>query len=664
MSWILSLLLLQDEAPARLVPPVTADRAELRAGETVKLTLDVDVDPGWHIYSANDKKLSTTFEFEKMPVEIAGPIEEPPPHPYEMKELGETYQVHEGKRVRFVVPLKITTAARPGDLELKGTIGPQVCDDKHCITWYEDFTVKLKILQAAPKAATHARVAGPVALSPAEARPGDLIKLTVVVETDKGWHIYSANEPETRTEFEFEGPVRIEGRIEEPKPHPYKMKGVEETFQVHEGRITFVVPLRIDPKAAPGETNLKGKIGPQVCNDRSCVTWSEEIAATLKILPGAAPAPQPEKPAEDKLFGGGLFAFLGLCVLGGLISLVMPCVYPMIPITVSYFLKQADKDRGKTALLSFAYAVGIIASFTILGMVLSIALGEGGAQAFAVNPWVNLAIGIVFSIFALSLLGAFEIALPGFLTTAVTGPARSGVIGALFLGLTFSVVSFTCVIPIAGSLLAGAATGKAAWALLGMLVYSATMAVPFIALGAFPQLLAKIPKSGGWLHNAKVVAGFLEIALAMAYFAKADFAWGFDLISRNMGIIVWTACAALSGFYILGLFRMKEDTPVEHVGISRALLAFTFVCLAMFTASGVNDQHLGAFEFMLPYSPVIAEGGRDVVLERRFKELQQGGRGGPQVNGLSGDYLKDYDEGLRIAREKAAPIFIDFTGFN
>jgi thiol:disulfide interchange protein DsbD len=228
--------------------------------------------------------------------------------------------------------------------------------------------------------------------------------------------------------------------------------------------------------------------------------------------------------------------------------------------------------------------------------------------------------------------------------------------------MTFTVVSFTCVIPIAGSLLATAATGNAMWALLGMLVYSTTMALPFIGLGLFPSLLTKIPKTGGWLHNAKVVAGLMEIALALSYFAKSDFAWGSSLISRNLGIIVWTACAGLSSLYVLGLFKLKDDTPVEHVGVPRAIIAVALMCLALFTMSGINDTHLGSFEFLLPYSPVITEGGRDVVLERRFKEIEQ--RLKPGAATISGEHIRDYDEGLRIAKEKGAPIFIDFTGFN
>jgi thiol:disulfide interchange protein DsbD len=473
-------------------------------------------------------------------------------------------------------------------------------------------------------------------VQPAEAKVGQIIELTVTIEVDKDWHIYPANIPEmNKTEFAFdEQPVVINGKIREPVPHDYTPK-VGDKQKVHEGTVTFVVPIQIKEGNKPGDIEITGTVSGQVCQDL-CKFFSHDLKFKLKVLEGkidnAPPPPQPET-SQDNLLSGGFLGFLGLCILGGLVSLIMPCVYPLVPITLTYFVKQGAGNRAKSLGLSSAYAIGIIISFTAIGMILSVILGEDGARVFAADPWVNLVIATMFVVFALSLFGLFEIQLPSGFTNAVAGSPRSGIFGAFILGLTFSVVTFTCTIPIAAGLLALAATGSGGWAFIGMLVYSATMALPFMLLGLFPGALGKVPKSGGWLHNVKIVAAFVEIALAVKYFANVDFAWQFNLLSRDFGIIVWGLCTILAGVYLLGLFKFKEDTPVDHVGVARLFIAMALLGLGVFMFTGLNDKPLGGVDALLP------------PIKEKF------------------EWIENYEKGLEEAKRTNKPIFIDFTGF-
>lgn len=507
---------------------------------------------------------------------------------------------------------------------------------------------------------SRARLDGPVTVSPSEAKVGDVVKLTLTVQVDPGWHIYSANEPETKSEFDFEGmPVKIDGKIEEPKPHSYKPKGLDETYQIHEGKVTFVVPLRITPEAKPGELTLKGSVGPQVCDDRSCMPWSDEFSVKLKILegksepiqqpPAPTPAPAPAPASGGDLRSSGFLGFLIVCIGGGLVSLFMPCVYPLIPITLTYFVKQGAGNRAKSIALSTAYAAGIIISFTAIGMILSVLLGGDGARVFAADPWVNLIIALMFTVFAISLFGVFEIQLPSSWTNAVAGSPRSGILGAFILGLTFSVVTFTCTIPITAALLAMAATGAGGWALTGMIAYSVTMALPFFVLGFFPGALGKVPKSGGWLHNVKICAAFLEIALAVKYFANSDFAWGFDLLSRDFGIIVWIICMVFAALYLLDVYRFKEDAPLEHVSLPRLVIAAVFAGMAIYMFTGLGEKPLGFMDAMLP--PFRHE------VDSGTASKPEGGKDETEF------WFRDYEQGLAEARKSHTPIFIDFTGF-
>lgn len=522
-----------------------------------------------------------------------------------------------------------------------------------------------------------------VTVSPPEARAGDVVKAVVEFQLKEGWHIYAVNKEHelgqaTKFTFPADGPVEIAGKIEETPPREYRQEGLEDIVQwIQEGEVRYEIPLRIRPGTAPGKLSVSGEMFVYICSS-VCLDATKGFGFELTVAPGGAVTPSPRDPRpEPKGSDTGFWAFLGLCVAGGLLSLIQPCVYPIIPVTITYFVKEGAGSRSKTALLAYMYAFGIVITFTVLGMFLSLTFGAQGAREFAQNFWVNLAVAVLFVVFALSLFGLFELRLPSFITEAATGTPRSGTFGAFLLGLAFTVVTFTCTIPIAALVLGFAAIGNFGWALPGMLVYSGTMALPFFALGMFPGLIARIPKGGGWLHEAKIAGGFLELAIAVMYFARADYAWGLGYISRDLALIIWTVCMGLTAVYLFGLFRWKDDLPVERVSLSRAMIGAVFASAAIFFHSGIGSRPLGPVDFLLPKDDVADQGGPQEAVVKPLRTDLRGIEGRlsriEKKLGIESEearptrppeeWLTDYQEARAVAKRGGWPVFIDFTGF-
>ncbi len=334
----------------------------------------------------------------------------------------------------------------------------------------------------------------------------------------------------------------------------------------------------------------------------------------------------------------------------GLLALLTPCVFPMVPITVSFFTKQNEGDTPPTHTQSITrsvvYCGGIVATFTGLGTLLALTLGASGAAQFAANPWVNLLITAVFVAFALSLFGLFEIQIPTTLLSRLNASGRGGYVGILLMGLTFSLTSFTCTAPFVGALLVLTTQGSWTWPILGMLIFSIAFALPFFFLSLFPQSLSALPKSGGWLNSVKVVMGFLELAAALKFLSNVDLVWNWGLLSREVFIATWIALFLLCGVYLLGKIRLPHDTPLETVGPGRLLATVGFFTFSFFLVTGLFGAPLGELDaFFPPY------GSQGLIAQVRSGEKQE----------LDGQ--DNYQEALARAQATGRNVFIDFTGY-
>ena len=291
--------------------------------------------------------------------------------------------------------------------------------------------------------------------------------------------------------------------------------------------------------------------------------------------------------------GQGTGGFWLLAVLGGLVTLLMPCTYPMIPFTVNFFAKQAADGR-KILPLALFYGAGIVGCFIGLGVLITGVLGANLAT-LAGHPITNLVIAVVFILFGLSLLGVFLLQIP------LLGGGRGGYLGALLMGLTFAITAFSCTAPFAGSVLAAAvATGSWTRAISGMAVYSLAIAIPFVLLALSPGALKKIPKAGAWMNELKVVGGLVELAAALKFLVIADFAWGWGLFGRSVTLVGWSATSLIISVYLLGLIRWDGDDRITTVGPVRLLLAITFLGLGVWFASGLAGTELGRLEGLFP----------------------------------------------------------------
>ncbi len=281
-------------------------------------------------------------------------------------------------------------------------------------------------------------------------------------------------------------------------------------------------------------------------------------------------------------------------ILGGLLALLMPCTYPMIPLTVAFFTRQSESGR-RLPPLALAYGAGIVISFTALGALIAGVIGSTPG-AFAGSPWTNLIIALVFAILGASMIDLFTLRLPSGVASGLSG-SRSGYVGALVMGLTYAVAAFTCTAPFIGVVLAQATlTGAWAAAIIGMLIFSSTIAVPIMILALSPALLAKLPRNGSWMHEFKVIAGLVILTYAVKFLSISDHIWDWGIIGRQGVLALWSAMTALIALYILGLIRTHADQDLPHISPQRLLLAAVFLALAIACAAALTGAPLGWLE--------------------------------------------------------------------
>lgn len=494
-------------------------------------------------------------------------------------------------------------------------------------------------------------------VEPAVARGGETVKFVVTAVADEGWHFYSLTQksggPEKTTiTLSERAVVEKAGAFTGPPPKRVRDTAFDMDVEQHEGKVEFTASLALKANMAAGKQKIEGKMRFMVCDAQSCLPpMTVPFAAELAIEPGApraefvavvSTATVAEVKSAPEKFGGqadGLGGLILLAIISGLVSLLTPCVFPMIPITVSFFTKEASHDRRRALKLAAVYGLGIVATFTLVGVVLTLLLGAGSANKFAASPLVNLAIGALFVAFALSLFGLFEIQLPSSWIDAAQSRTGAGTVGALFMALVFTLTSFTCTAPFIGPLLVAITQGAWFWPLVGMSVFSATFAAPFVLLALFPSWLARLPKSGGWLNSTKVVMGFLELAAAMKFFSNADLIWNWGVFSTPVVLASWVILAVVTSLYILGKVRMPHEEPLEKVGVARWLFGLVFLALALVMAPG----------FWKIAPPNLIDSYLPTPIALNHKDQLSWG--------------DDYKAALAQAKAEGRKVFIDFTGY-
>jgi thiol:disulfide interchange protein DsbD len=492
---------------------------------------------------------------------------------------------------------------------------------------------------------------------------GAAFDVRVTAEIDPGWHLYAMTQTAGGPVALFfasanDSPFRLAGNIIGPLP----VTGFDPNFgietQYHEERADFAVPFAVAADAS-GRQALALDVSYQTCTDRFCLPVATERLSLALAVGGtvdadltsdaagaAAPAAAAARAAvPDMAAGTGagtLPAYIGLAALMGLLSLLTPCVFPMVPITVSYFTSRAERRRSRAALQAGVYGLGIVLTFTAVGFVLAAGFGASGINRLAADPWLNLGITLLFLAFALNLFGVYELALPARLLNLATraDEGRGRYAGSLLMGLAFTLTSFTCTAPFLGTLLVVAAQGDWQWPLAGMLAFSSVFALPFVGLALAPQLLAALPRSGGWLVSLMATMGLLELAAALKFISNADLVWGWGLFTRNVVIAAWVLIGLALAAYSAGLLPLGRAPRLGRPGPARMAGTVAVLAGTAWLALGLGGRRLGEVEAFLPPADVTGAG-----------------------DGEPAWIVNEYEAALAQAQREARPVLVDFTGY-
>lgn len=535
---------------------------------------------------------------------------------------------------------------------------------------------------------------------------------------DDGWHIYSQEHPddgigipatitfEPNSNIQLIGKTKEKGNLQDRYSELFMQQE-----KLYEGKVTFIQKFKLkDAK----ETHIKFSAESQVCDAEKCLPpdWQE---FDVKVTPKAVPVQGEEQVAvsddsenntvanevvNDTVQSAGLalsesndsakiasvppatvenndgntnkksslweIFFLG--VGGGLIALIMPCIFPMIPLTVSLFTKQKNQSRSQGVTKALIYGLSIVLIFVVVATLATWAFGASALNEFSTNPWVNLAFFAIFVFFAISFFGAFELTLPSSWANYTDKKAdKGGYLGMFFMAFTLVIISFSCTLPIIGSLAAQAArTGEYYALIIGSLGFSITLALPFVLFAIFPSWITSLPKSGGWMNTVKVSLGFIELAFAFKFLSNADLVWQAEILGREAFLAIWIAIFALWGLYLLGRFKMTLDSDDNKIGTTRlffAVAVFSFVVYMIPGMWGAPVKLLAGFTPPVHYaeSPNGLFAGSQTPSGGNGSQgnsLLKGQKYGPHQIPL---YL-DLADAIEQSKLVNKPVMIDFTG--
>lgn len=511
----------------------------------------------------------------------------------------------------------------------------------------------------------------------------DTYELTFKASIQDEWHLYSMNIADggpIKTSFNLETSEQytkagdVSSTSKEIRKHD-AMFDMEIGYYEKEAIFTQVVK-------ATNPTTIKGYVEYMSCNDETCTPpeevefsfaiGSETAANTQEITASAASnTSEISDTAEKKTKEVSYWAIFLIAFGSGFLALLTPCVFPMIPMTVSYFTKQS-KTKAIGIRNGMIYGLFIILIYVVLGSLVTIIFGADALNALSTNPWFNTFFFILLVVFAISFLGAFEIVLPSkWVNKADAGADKGGLAGMFFMALTLALVSFSCTGPIVGTLLVQAASSGGLAPTVGMLGFGLALALPFALFAAFPGYLNSLPKSGGWLNSVKVILGFIELALAFKFLSMADLVLDLHLLEREVFVAIWIVIFGALGFYLLGKLRLPHDSPMDALPVSRLLMGLIVLSFTVYMIPGLWGAPLkliSAFPPPLEYSEspegVGYRNHKGMVSyhatqeEKTVSKLEEKMDVGPQ--GIN--VFHDYDEALAYAKKVGKPLFLDFTG--
>ncbi|WP_299528096.1 LptF/LptG family permease [uncultured Lutibacter sp.] len=505
--------------------------------------------------------------------------------------------------------------------------------------------------------------------------------LIIQATIDSGWHLYSQKVPDNgpiATTFVFEKNENYElvGNTSEEKGHTTFDSVFEMKIKYFENKAVFKQRIKTLSKNA---SVIIGEVEFMVCDDTSClpptfidlnfqISDAKSAAIDFDKKPAEETTKVIESKKKDKSSNKSLLTIFIIAFFSGFAALLTPCVFPMIPMTVSFFTKQS-KSKAAGIRNAIIYGISIVIIYVVLGILVSAIFGADALNALSTNVWFNIIFFLLLVIFAISFLGAFEIVLPSSWGTKVDQQAdRGGIIGIFFMALALAIVSFSCTGPIVGTLLVEAAAGgNQIGPIVGMLGFSLALAIPFALFAAFPGWLNSLPKSGGWLNTVKVVLGFLELALAFKFLSNADLVLQLHWLEREVFLAIWIAIFGALALYLFGKIQLPHDSPLTHISVGRLILGLITLSFTIYMIPGLWGAPLNLISAFppaqhyaeSPYGVGFTKTGGEISSDNNHSEIPDGAHIMAPHNILA---FNDYDKGLAYAKKVNKPVMLDFTG--
>ncbi len=563
---------------------------------------------------------------------------------------------------------------------------------------------------------SHSQIHDPVKWSTSVEKISDSeYDLVVKATIEAKWHLYSQNVPENgpiATSFLFEKNPNFEliGKPSEEKGHTVHDPVFDMQIKYFENKATFKQRIKISTQNA---VKIIGEVEFMVCDDSSCLpptvidlaflipenkvnaatinkneknetssaindeekelssvkdTKDKEVLSVTEDAKDKGAVSVKATKNSNKTSNKSLLTIFIIAFFSGFAALLTPCVFPMIPMTVSFFTKQS-KSKAEGIKNAIIYGISIVIIYVLLGLLVSAVFGADALNALSTNVWFNVIFFLLLVVFAVSFLGAFEIVLPSSWGTKVDAQAdRGGIIGIFFMALALAIVSFSCTGPIVGTLLVEAASGgNQIGPIVGMLGFSLALAIPFALFAAFPGWLNSMPKSGGWLNTVKVVLGFLELALAFKFLSNADLVLQLHWLEREVFLSIWITIFLVLAFYLFGKIQLPHDSPLTHISVGRLSLGMLSLAFAIYMIPGLWGAPLNLISAFPP-----AQHYSESPYGVGFSKLNSGLPSGENIEIPDGAHLmaphnilafNDYEKGLAYAKKVNKPVMIDFTGY-
>ncbi len=549
----------------------------------------------------------------------------------------------------------------------------------------------------------NAQILKPVKWSFSSKKTGDNEAVLIfTAKIDKGWHLYSQYIPDngpvaTTFTLDKNSSIQLVGKIMEPKPIVQNDPNFNMVLKFFATKAVFTQKIKL---LTDKPVTVTGSINFMCCNDVSCLP-PNDVNFSIKVGDGTAsvepvqkkdsvvadtaskkPLDTLKKAANDTttkesvssstkdISNMSLWQLFWFAFIWGLFAIFTPCVFPMIPMTVSFFMSEGE-NRAKSIFKSLVFGLSIILIYTVIGTIVAVTLGANFAN-FLSTHWIpNVLFFLIFMVFAASFFGMFDITMPNWMINKSDKQAdKGGILGSFFMAFTLVLVSFSCTGPLVGAILVKAAGGQVLEPIIGMLGFSIAFALPFAFFAFFPSLLNRLPKSGGWLNSVKVVLGFIELAFGLKFLSIADQTYHWKILDREVYLALWIIIFALMGFYLLGKLKFRHDSDLKHIGVGRLMLAIITFAFVVYMIPGMFGAPLKVLSGYIPpqqsldfdINKIVRENAGSGTVDNN-KEICETPKYSDFLSlphGLKGYF--DFEQGIACAKSLNKPVFIDFTG--